>query len=66
MAAAGFRTFYAHALRSVRGLVAWQEWFLTVDPGSGGQPMMTPGFSSQHYVQDIGGWSLAGDAFVAW
>jgi transglutaminase-like putative cysteine protease len=70
MADVGFRTLYPHALRSVRGLVAWQEWLLTVDPRSGYLACLNPANDdtrilnpeTTHYLQDIGGWSLTVDA----
>ncbi len=67
---AGFRTLRPHALRSLRGLVPWQDGLLTVDPRSGYLATLDPTSDdtrilnpdTTHYLQDVGGWSLEANA----
>ncbi len=70
MTTAGFRTLRPHALRSLRGLLPWHDRLLTVDPRSGYLASLDPlsddtrilNPETTHYLQDVGGWSLEGDA----
>ncbi|APB34273.1 transglutaminase [Gloeomargarita lithophora Alchichica-D10] len=70
MTDAGFRTLRPHALRSLQGLLGWQGQFLSVDPRSGYLVSLDPATDNTrilnpdttHYLKDIGGWSLAGNA----
>ncbi|MEN9218556.1 MAG: transglutaminase family protein [Gloeomargarita sp. DG_2_bins_126] len=70
MAEAGFRTFHPPALRSLQGLIPWQECLLSVDPRSGYWVRLNPRTEdvrilnpdTTHYLQDIGGWSWDGQA----